>query len=240
MKKLTIDKKRRIISFISSLFLHLLFFVLIFITGLESNQLPKINRQTITLEVNEIQREKKFFTEKENITQQVVEPQKEQSKSDIMSEENLVLLNPNDIIADTTNLEQLYSEKTLNLSIKYPRGWTFIDQNRKNKLDGVTFWSVEGIYNPPPYLHLEVVEKYLFNPNRYKYKVKQFNCEWYFNDPVNLEGQISQEIYIRTEEDEDFTVKLIMKGEEQFRQFQPKFFAIVKSLEFGSRFKFGI
>ncbi|MFN3873893.1 MAG: hypothetical protein ACK4R9_12915 [Ignavibacterium sp.] len=194
--------------------------------------MPKINRQIITLESIQIDKEPKTETEREKmIEESEFKGSKTQSDEEI-SEGNLILVNPQDLVADTTDLDQIYSEKTLDLSIKYPKGWTYIDQTKKNKLDGVTFWSVEGIYNPPPYIHLEVVEKYLFNPARYKYKAKQFNCEWYFNDPINLEGQISQEIYIRTDNDEDFLVKLIMKGEEQFRAFQSKFFAIVKSLEY--------
>lgn len=232
MKKLTPDKRRRIISLISSLFLHLFFFVMIIISGISSNQLPEINRQTITLESVQIDEGINKEIIKENIIEEIKTDDLDNKPKEEFSESNITIVNPNELITDTTNLDQIYSEKTLNLSIKYPRGWTFIDQIKKNKLDGVTFWSVEGVYNPPPYIHLEVVEKYLFNPARYKYKVKQFNCEWYFNDPVNLEGQISQEIYIRTDNDEDFSVKLIMKGEEQFRAFQSKFFAIVKSLEY--------
>jgi hypothetical protein len=229
MKKVTKENRRKIISLATSIALHLIFFALIIISGISSNQLPKINRQLITLESVQSENQSDLEQVEENISdnsQQLNQPIQE-NKSD-----NNVVINPEEIIADTTNLDQIYAERTLNLSIKYPRGWTYIDQNKKNKLDGVTFWSVEGIYNPPPYIHLEVVEKYMFNPNRFKYKAKQFNCEWYFNDPVNLEGQISQEIYIRTETDEDFIVKIIMVGEEQFSSFQPKFYAIVKSLEF--------
>lgn len=233
MKKLTPDKRRRIFSLISSLLLHTVFFALIIISGISSNQIPKINRQLITLESIQIDKDVKSDIQKENISEESEKRKQNNQSTEDQSENNLILVNPEDLIADTTDIDQIYSEKTLNLSIKYPKGWTFIDQTKKNKLDGVTFWSVEGVYNPPPYIHLEVVEKYLFNPNRYKYKVKQFNCEWYFNDPVNLEGQISQEIYIKTEDAEDFSVKLIMKGEDQFRAFQSKFFAIVKSLEFG-------
>ncbi|BDQ04149.1 hypothetical protein [Ignavibacterium sp.] len=233
MKKLTPDKRRRILSLISSLLLHTVFFALIIISGISNNQIPKINRQLITLESIQIDKDVNSDIQKDNIAEESeIKKQNNQSTED-QTENNLILVNPEDLIADTTDIDQIYSEKTLNLSIKYPKGWTFIDQTKKNKLDGVTFWSVEGVYNPPPYIHLEVVEKYLFNPNRYKYKVKQFNCEWYFNDPVNLDGQISQEIYIKTEDAEDFSVKLIMKGEDQFRAFQSKFFAIVKSLEFG-------
>jgi len=231
MKKITKEYRRKIISLAISIALHLIFFALIIISGISSNQLPKINRQLITLESVQSENKSELKPVEENITEdskQLNQPT-EENKSDL---NNTVVINPEEIIADTTNLDQVYAEKTLNLSIKYPRGWTYIDQNKKNKLDGVTFWSVEGIYNPPPYIHLEVVEKYLFNPNRFKYKAKQFNCEWYFNDPINLEGQISQEIYIRTETDEDFIVKIIMVGNEQFRSFQPKFYAIVKSLDF--------
>lgn len=233
MKKLTTDKRRRIFSLISSLLLHTVFFALIIISGISSNQIPKINRQLITLESIQIDKDVKSDIQKENTSEESEKGKQNNQSTEDQTENNLILVNPEDLIADTTDIDQIYSEKTLNLSIKYPKGWTFIDQTKKNKLDGVTFWSIEGVYNPPPYIHLEVVEKYLFNPNRYKYKVKQFNCEWYFNDPVNLEGQISQEIYIKTEDDEDFSVKLIMKGEDQFRAFQSKFFAIVKSLEFG-------
>ena len=61
-----------------------------------------------------------------------------------------------DEIVDTTLLEQLYSEQTLNVRVKYPAGWKFIDQNNNGKLDGVTFWAAAVNYNPPPYIHLEV------------------------------------------------------------------------------------
>ncbi|GMU96984.1 MAG: hypothetical protein AMXMBFR50_24990 [Ignavibacterium album] len=212
--------------------MHIIFFALIIISGISSNQIPKVNRQIITLESIQIDKQSKTEIENEKLNEEYESRDSKTQPNEEISEGNLILVNPKDLVADTTDLVQIYSEKTLDLSIKYPKGWTYIDQTKKNKLDGVTFWSVEGIYNPPPYIHLEVVEKYLFNPARYKYKAKQFNCEWYFNDPVNLEGQISQEIYIRTDNDEDFSVKLIMKGEEQFRAFQSKFFAIVKSLEY--------
>ena len=232
MKKFSPDKRRRLISLISSLLMHIIFFALIIISGISSNQIPKVNRQIITLESIQIDKQSKTEIENEKLNEEYESRDSKTQPNEEISEGNLILVNPKDLVADTTDLDQIYSEKTLDLSIKYPKGWTYIDQTKKNKLDGVTFWSVEGIYNPPPYIHLEVVEKYLFNPARYKYKATQFNCEWYFNDPVNLEGQISQEIYIRTDNDEDFLVKLIMKGEEQFRAFQSKFFAIVKSLEY--------
>ena len=60
------------------------------------------------------------------------------------------------IKADTSGLDQIYKESTLDVTIKYPAGWTYVDQDIKNKLDGITFWSNLGNYSPPPYVHLEV------------------------------------------------------------------------------------
>jgi len=40
----------------------------------------------------------------------------------------------------------------------------FID---KKKLDGVTFWANGGLYNPPPYVHLEVVNNDMFIVKRF-------------------------------------------------------------------------
>lgn len=134
---------------------------------------------------------------------------------------------------DTSGLVQLYAEKTLNVKIKYPLGWTFVDQDRHNKLDGVTFWANNGIFDPPPYIFLEVKEKYLFNPSRYKFNTKLENSIAYYNDPEELEGQVSQVFYIRTETDEDYSIKLIMNGKDMFIAFQPIFFAMIKSFNFG-------
>ena len=41
--------------------------------------------------------------------------------------------------ADTTSLEQIYNESTLNVSIKYPIGWIFIDQNVDKSWMGLLF-----------------------------------------------------------------------------------------------------
>jgi len=142
----------------------------------------------------------------------------------------------NHFSADTSVLMQVYKESSLNVRIKYPPGWTYIDQNVKNKLDGITFWFSAEKYNPPPYVHLEVKEKYLFNPKRYRYKFKLNDAVAYFNDPEELAGQYSQTIYMRTETDEDFSIKLIMKGKESFYSFQPLFFAMVKTFKFGKNF----
>ena len=136
--------------------------------------------------------------------------------------------------------EQTYSESTLDVTIKYPTGWTYIDQNVKNKLDGVTFWLVnypkDSSISPPPYVHLEVKEKYLFNPARFKYKMDLNGNIAYYNDPEELEDQVSQIVYIRTDSDEDYSLKLIMKGKDAFKSFQPVFFSMIKSFRFGRSF----
>lgn len=137
---------------------------------------------------------------------------------------------------DSTSLNQIYSEATLNVRVRYPVGWVYVDQQQKKKLDGITFWSSEGRYNPPPYIHVEVVDKYMFNPSQYKFKYDFPNFTGYYNDPEELEGQVSQSIYIRTDDDEDYVIKLIMNGREQFKEFQPTFFAMVRSFKFGSSF----
>lgn len=141
-----------------------------------------------------------------------------------------------DIIADTTSLEQIYRENSLNVSIKFPKGWTFIDQNIKNRLDGVTFWALDGMYNPPPYIHLEVKEKYYFIENKYNYKLELNDGTAYYNEPEIIEGYVTQVVYIRTESDKDFSIKLMMFDENAFKSFQPRFFGMIKTFNFGKTF----
>jgi hypothetical protein len=136
------------------------------------------------------------------------------------------------LLSDTSGLYQIYKESTLDVSIRYPAGWTYIDQDVKNKLDGVTFWATNGIYSPPPYIHIEVKDKYLFNPNRYKFSIKTDDYTAYYNNPEELSGQVSQEVYIRTTIDEDFSIKLIMDGMDSFKTFQPVFFGMIKTFKF--------
>jgi hypothetical protein len=135
--------------------------------------------------------------------------------------------------ADTVGLQNTYNESTLDVEIKYPYGWTFLDQNAKNRLDGVTFWGSTNLYNPPPYIHLEVMDKYLFNPAKFKYNSEFENYIIYYNDPEEMSNQFTRLLYIRTETDVDYELKLIMKGKEQFESFEPLFFGMVKSFSFG-------
>ncbi|MGE5456919.1 MAG: hypothetical protein ACM3RX_01045 [Methanococcaceae archaeon] len=137
---------------------------------------------------------------------------------------------------DSTGLSQFYQEQSLNVKLKYPPGWVYLDQQRRQKLDGITFWASGTTFNPPPYVHVEVVEKYYFVQEQYKYKYEFPHFTGYYNDPEEIENQLSQVIYIRTDDKEDYTIKLIMNGKDAFREFQPVFFAMVKSFQFGNSF----
>jgi hypothetical protein len=139
---------------------------------------------------------------------------------------------------DSLNLSHIYKESTLNVEIKYPVGWVYLDQQRNKKLDGITFWAVDNSFNPPPYIHIEVVEKYLFNPAKYKYTYKFRYFEGFYNEPEEMEGQVNQQIYIRTKADEDFIIKLIINGKDNFDRFQPIFLAMVNSFQFGNPYIF--
>jgi hypothetical protein len=54
-----------------------------------------------------------------------------------------------------------------------------------------------------------------FNLSWYKYKPEHKGNIYYYNEP---EGYVSQIIYIRTESDEDYSLKLIMKDKETFQK----------------------
>jgi len=165
----------------------------------------------------------------ENITEQAAATGIEEDTS-AGKTANMTFNNTN---TDTSSLNNVYSEKTLNVSIKYPAGWAYMDQNRKNKLDGVTFMAAAGTIKPPPYVHLAVQTKDMFIESRYKYNIKTWNYTAYYNDPEEMAGQVSQIFYIRTETDEDYSIKFIMQGIDNFKVFQPVFFGMVKTFKFG-------
>lgn len=157
------------------------------------------------------------------------------SESNNYNDETSTSLNFNENIenADTSLLEQIYHESTLNVKIKYPLGWTYIDQNLNNKLDGVTFWFPNSSNGIIPYVHIEVKDKDYFESQRFKYKTKMNKFEAYYNEPEELENQFSLMIYIRTKTKEDYTIKLVVNGEELFKQYQNVFWAMLKSFDFG-------
>ena len=217
---------------LSMLFHFVLIIALIYFLKLQS-ETSKVNANFFTIDTKEYIQQKSEDLKSE-IEKNVNEQKEinEEKKTDVINE--IKSLSFSDIIADTTNLDQMYSEPTLNVSIKYPKGWTFIDQNKKNKLDGVTFWENDGQYNPPPYIHLEVVDKDMFIEKRFSYKMDLEHCKAFYNDPEEMQGYITQFFYIRTEDEEDFRLKLMMKGEKEFKAFQSRFWAILKSFNFGS------
>jgi hypothetical protein len=182
---------------------------------------------------NENNSEKKEIVEKNKSSEKEIVP--EETKP-VKNSTEAFFYNFSDSLADTTNLVQVYKENTLNVSIKYPAGWTYLDQDVRNKLDGVTFWTSQSKYNPPPYVHVEVKDKDLFNPKRFQHRYATRNYAVYYNDPEELAGQVNQIIYIRTNTDEDYSLKLIMNSEEAFKSFQPVFFGMVKSFKYGSKF----
>ena len=221
-------------NFSLSILLHLLLIaVFIYFYGLQSER-AKVNKSFFTLDTKEFSPSKTDLTEtvKENNVNDEKKLPEEQKTNQIEESKTISF---SDVIADTTNLDQVYSEPTLNISIKYPKGWSFIDQNKKKKLDGVTFWATDGLYNPPPYIHLEVVGKDMFIEKRYSYKMDLKKYKAYYNDPEEMQGYVTQIIYIRTEGDEDFKLKLMMKGEIEFKSFQPRFWAILRSFNFGNQ-----
>lgn len=134
---------------------------------------------------------------------------------------------------DTSGLKNYYAEKSLNVRIRYPDGWAFLDQPKNGKLDAVTFMGMRASTGEIPYIILEVKEKYLFNPSQFQHRVDKENYSLYFNDAQNLEQQVSQVVYVRTEGNEDYSIKMIVKGEAAFNELQLAFFAMIETFRFG-------
>jgi hypothetical protein len=252
------------LSFSLSVFLHALVFVIaaVFMNMSDNDNESGAYVQISTFESQSS--DEKTISEEKNIPKETVEKSKETTAIDETADDQkkivketivenkktseektienmkgsgnseVTFYNYSDGSADTSNLVQIYKESTLNVSVKYPAGWRYIDQNIKNKLDGVTFWTNTSTFNPPPYVHIDVQDKDLFNPKRFKYSYQTRNYTVYYNDPEELEGQFNQIIYIRTNTEEDYSLKLIMKGEEAFKMFQPVFFGMVKSFKYGT------
>lgn len=231
----TDENKKWIRNFSISVLIHLLFIVIfIFFYGLQDER-NKINSLFFTIDTKEfVNQQNDLAAEQKDDLSNQNQPLQNEQISETLQE--LKTISFTDIIADTTNLDQVYNEPTLNVSIKYPKGWTFIDQNKKKKLDGVTFWANDGQYDPPPYIHLEVVSNDMFIEKRFSNKMELEKYEAYYNDPEEMQGYLSQIVYIRTGNDEDFRLKLMMKGRTEFYSFQPKFWAMLKSFNFGKSF----
>lgn len=137
--------------------------------------------------------------------------------------------------ADTNSLQQVYSESTLNVRIRFPLGWSFQDNNVKNKLDAVTFIGPVNQAAYIPYVILEVKKKHLFYPSRFKYNmpVPSGNYTAYYSDPKEMENLVTQVVYIRTEADEDYALTLRINGMQNYLEYRPVFMSMLKSFKFG-------
>lgn len=245
--KLKTDKEEYpVTGFSLSIVLHLLIFTaaaLVMNSSIDETRVgsPYVQIRTVESQSEYQSLEQKIASndETESVSENTEVPEVDKAITDEESKPDAskaVFYNFSDSPADTSALLQVYKESTLDVSLKYPAGWTYIDQNVKNKLDGVTFWTTSTAYNPPPYVHIEVCDKDLFNPGRFQHSYKTRNYTAFYNDPEMLEGQFTQIIYIRTNTEKDFSLKLIMKGEEAFKSFQPVFFGMVKSFRYGNQF----
>lgn len=136
--------------------------------------------------------------------------------------------------ADSTELSEIYYDETRGVRIKYPTGWIYLDQKLNNKFDGVTFWYQGTEIENPAYIHLEISEKEFFFENKYESKFITNELTWYYNKPEIIGDYVNFEIYLRTDKDVDFIIKLSVKRIEDFYKFQPKFLGMVKSLKFQS------
>ncbi|HEX2984536.1 MAG TPA: hypothetical protein VHO28_13415 [Ignavibacteriales bacterium] len=135
---------------------------------------------------------------------------------------------------DTSSLSQIYKESSFNVSMKYPAGWTYLDQHLDAKLEGVIFWPSAAEINPPPYIHLETSDKEYFYPAKFKKKFVYRDKEYYYNEPSEIGGEWQQSVYVRTGTLSDFVIKVIIKGKDNFNKFLPSFYAIVKSFDFNN------
>ena len=212
--------------FLSVLFHLLLIAVFILLYSWNNNQ-SKINSIMFSVDTKE------YVVEKSSIEEEPADQPSDQNSQTPEVGEAIETVSFTNLLADTTNLDQLYTETSLNVKIKYPKGWAFIDQNKNKKLEGVTFWVNDGTIIPPPYLHLEVINKDMFIEKRYKYKTDFEKYIAYYNDPEELQDYLTRVIYIRTEDNQDFQLKLMIKGKKEYESFEPKFWAILKSFDFG-------
>ncbi len=225
-------------SFGASALSHILILVISFIlTEQFTTQLPA-NFQSLQFEVEKLQAQsKKIDTEELEEKKEIpIEPKKDVGGEKEISNDFAATFSSNILNADTSALLQVYSESTRNVRVRYPLGWQYVDQNVKKKLDGITFFGSGNSSAPPPYIHIEVKEKYLFNPKRFLFNVKMNDFVAHFNEPTVLEDQYSQVLYLRTDTDEDYSIKLIVNGRERFYEYQKVFFSMVKTFKFGGLF----
>ena len=134
---------------------------------------------------------------------------------------------------DTSALRQIYQESTLQVSVRFPLAWSFIDQPKDNRLSGVTFIGAAGEGRVPPFIHIEVADPELFLKDRYLYSEELEDCYLYYNDPTEMEGQFEQVVYMQTGERFDFLFRLSVRDTEDFEAHRKVFYDMLGTFTYG-------
>ncbi|MCR4418204.1 MAG: hypothetical protein NUV92_10745 [Ignavibacteria bacterium] len=210
-------------SFVS----HLIFIIVIqILLGLNFNQSTKIRIKKI----------KQFAVE----LKQIEEP-KPQVVVQGLPQKDTLEIKPEKIFfagieIDTTDIINRYEENTLNVSILFPDRWIFFDNRVKEIIDGVIFIPGENSnYDKRLSVLIQVnTNKNLFNPSLYDSSFTYNRAQYYISKPQKTHEQVTQVVYIRTGAFKaDFVIKLTSPNENEFKKFQPVFFAMVRSFNAG-------
>ncbi len=137
---------------------------------------------------------------------------------------------------DTTSIINRYEENTLNVSILFPVGWIYFDNQVKNIIDGIIFIPGENSnYDRRLSVLIQVnTQKNLFNSGLYDSSFTFNRVEYYISKPQKIFEQVTQTVYIRTGSFKaDFIIKLTSPNEIEFKKFQSTFFAMVRSFSAG-------
>ncbi len=135
---------------------------------------------------------------------------------------------------DTSLFSNEYREKSLNISIKYPNEWYFIDQHKDEKFEGVVFiYGGANIdFGNTPFISLYLKDKNYFLSSNYKYSVLTDFYTAYYNDEIVIGSQKIFEIYLRTNDEFDFLFKLQAPNNAEFEEYKHKFFFMLKSFKY--------
>lgn len=218
-------------SIFYSFFIHLFLVIIIqFLLGLDFNHPTKIRIKRIrqfAVELREVEQlQQKIgirnFSQKDTI----------EIKPELKIEKILF----GGIEVDTTDIINRYEENTLNVSILFPIGWIYFDNKVKDVIDGVIFLPGENSnYDKRLSVIIQVnTHKNLFNPRLYDSSFTYNGVQFYISKPQKTYEQVTQAIYIRTGSFRaDFIIKCTSPDENEFKKFQPTFFAMVRSFKAG-------
>ncbi len=230
-KKIKIQKLNWFKSLKQSIYYSIVIhFILVFIIqvllGLDLNRTTKIKIKKI----------KQFAVELKEIEQP--KPQIAVKGSSV---NDTIQIKPEKIIfagfeIDTTDIVNRYQENTLNVSILFPAGWIYFDNKVKDIIDGIIFMPGENSnYDKRLSVMIQVnTNKNLFNPYLYDSSFIYNKVQYFISKPQKTYEQITQTIYIRTGSFKaDFVIKCTSPNENEFKKFQPIFFAMVRSFSAG-------